>query len=105
MPGTTRILKHPWPYRSTAPGASDSFDIDGLQDVLRQIDDHVHWTQATAPDEPNVGDLWSDTSAAKALRLYNGTQWLPFSTGSEFDVLSYDARGDGATDDSAAFQA
>lgn len=86
MPGTTRILKDPWPFRSTTPGASDSFDIDGLQGVLRQLDEHVRWTQAATPDTPAEGDLWSDTSTG-VLRLYGSGTWRTLG------LLADDGRG------------
>lgn len=70
----TRVTKHPWPYRSTTPGTSDSFDIVGLQDVLRQYDEHLTWVGGSAPDLPREGDRWADT-ATGLLKLYYAATW------------------------------
>lgn len=70
----TRVVKSPWPYRSTTPGASDSFDIEGLQALLRLLDEHSTWVQPTAPDLPHEGDRWSDT-ATNTSKVFFGAQW------------------------------
>ena len=37
----------------------------------------------TEPTSPDVGDLWTDTSVIPpALKIYNGSTWVEFSTGS-----------------------
>src|SRR5262245_25266285 len=97
MAGATRILKDPWPYRSTAPGAPDSFDIDGLQRVLRDLDGHSRWVQDYEPDAPVEGDLWSDT-ASRVLRGYFGGKWVAANIGYAFDAASYGLLGDPSAD-------
>jgi len=72
---TSRVTQHPWPYRSTQPGASDSFDIDGLQDLLRKQDELLTWVQETPPETPKEGDRWVDT-ARRTLKLYFSGKWF-----------------------------
>jgi hypothetical protein len=39
------------------------------------------YTQATAPGNPSVGELWVNTAISNMLTVWNGTEWLPVQFG------------------------